>query len=220
MNRKHFSRTAASALVAAGLLFAAVPSHAFRMIQNGAIGRVSAGAAVPCNAAGGFTHWANSAVPINWFHNQVNQGAGKAAALTAAMNSWTAVAAANHTLVYAGVTGAGFVTDGQNTLVWGAGGGCAGGCLAITALVLAAGQVITESDVLFNNAHPWTTNGANFDTQAVAAHELGHALGIHHTELFIAAPNQPTMNATYFGANGRTLQPDDIAALQCAEARY
>jgi len=55
MNRSRI--IAAFALVAAGLVASAAPSHAYRMIQNTTVGRVSAGAAVTCTNSGGFTHW-------------------------------------------------------------------------------------------------------------------------------------------------------------------
>ncbi len=216
MNGKSFSRFAAGTLVVAGLIASAAPSHAYRMIQNTTVGRVSAGAAVACTAAGGFAHW--NIRNINWYLNTANQGSGKTAAVSAAMTSWTNVASANHVLSYAGTTTAGWSTDGRNTLLWASGNGCTGSCLALTALVLQAGQVIVETDVTFNNTVTWTTNGANYDTQAVTAHELGHALGIHHTNL--TSTPRPTMYATYFGSDGRTLESDDQQALQCAESKY
>jgi hypothetical protein len=208
---------AALALAALSCL-AAVPQDAaaFRMIQNTTVGRVSAGSAVPCDHSGGFAHWTNSA--ISWRHNLGNQGSNKATALQNAMQSWTAVGGASHSLSYAGTTTAGFTTDGINTLLWARGNGCNGSCLAITALVLASGQVITESDISFNNRYTWNTNGSNYDTEAVAAHELGHSLGIHHTEL--TSTPRPTMYASYFGTDGRTLENDDASALQCSQNRY
>ncbi len=212
MNRKTFAF--ATTLVVAGL--AAAPSFAYRMIQNTSVGRVSAGAAVTCNSAGGFTHW--NIRNISWYHNTANQGSGKATALQNAMASWTGVTSADHVLTYAGTTTAGWSTDGRNTLLWASGNGCTGSCLALTALVLQSGQVIVETDVTFNNNVTWTTTGSNYDTEAVTAHELGHALGIHHTNL--SSSPSPTMAAIYFGSGARSLETDDRSALQCAESRY
>ena len=78
------------------------------------------------------------------------------------------------------------------------------------------GRGIVESDISFNNNVTWTTTGAQYDTEAVMAHELGHSLGIHHSDVSTTA----TMYAFYFGSAGRSLASDDISALQCAESRY
>ena len=75
---KNLSRIAVCALAAAGMAALAAPAHAFRMIQNTGVGRFSAGAAVACNAPGGFTHW--NIRNIDWRLNTSGQGAGKDAA--------------------------------------------------------------------------------------------------------------------------------------------
>lgn len=204
---------------ASAAVLGARDARAFRMIQNSVTGRTTTGFRVTCDDPGGFAH--RNQLAVSWRLNTANQG-GKPGVVMALQNSlaaWTNVTPAGYTLSYDGTTSAGFVTDGINTVSWGTGNGCEGGCLAITALVLGPGQVITEADISFNDAFNWNSNGSDYDVQAIAAHELGHSMGIHHTE--ITKPrNRPTMYASYFGIDGRSLETDDRDALNCAFTRY
>ena len=160
MSRKIFSRFTACALALplalAGMIAFVAPSHAYRMIQNTKVGRVSAGAIVTCSNTGGFAHW--DIHSIDWYLNTAGQGSGKLPALSAALSSWSKVANTHYTLNYAGKTTAGFAMDGRNTIVWGSGNGCTGYCIAITALVLQADQVIVETDISFNAKIKWPAN--------------------------------------------------------------
>ena len=219
MYRMTRRQIAAAGVVACAGLLTTSNAEAFRMIRNTGVGRTSSGSPVPCSDPGGFAHWTTSSV--GWSLNPANQGgtAGVVAALQNAMASWNQVTPATYTVVYIGTTSRGFTTDGVNTVLWTTGNGCTGGCLAITALVLQSGQVITETDISFNNAATWHTNGSDYDVQAIAAHEFGHSLGIHHTEVKKAS-NRPTMYASYIGLAGRTLESDDRDALNCSFNRY
>jgi hypothetical protein len=215
MNRStRFVRWTAYALAVASTTLPVLPANAFRMV-----GPRPTYNEVPCDYPGGFFHRTTS--NTNWFHNQAGQGAGKAAQLFNAMNVWTFLTNTSHSLTYSGTTTAGFALDNVNTISWGPMIADCPGCLAVTRYFAEGGLAILEADILFGNALSWTTNGNNFDTWTVAAHELGHSLGIHHTN--VGAPYfffYPTMRASYFGVSGRTLEGDDRAALACAQSRY
>lgn len=206
-------RTLAAWACAAALLAPAAPSHAFQMISDTTIGRSSIGQFQTCTPP--FAHWKTR--NILWRLNPANQGAGKEPFLISAMNSWTNVPGANHVLSYLGTTSAGWATDDVNTVVWASGNGCTAGCQALTALVLEAGQVIVETDITFNNDLPWSSGGPN-DVEGVAAHEFGHTLGIHHSNMNVMP--RPTMRLPHLDPDWRTLEADDRAALQCAENTY
>lgn len=209
----------AACLAVTALALPARDASAYRMVQNNSTGRTSTGTRVTCDDPLGFTHRTSSLVA--WRLNTAGQGAraGVASAFQAALATWNGVPGGGYNLSWAGTTNAGFATDGINTALWAVGNGCSGGCLAITALVLGPGQEILEADISFNDAATWNTSGADYDVQAIALHELGHSLGIHHTDLS-RKHGRPTMYASYFGTDGRTLESDDRDALVCSNHRY
>jgi len=205
---------AASAIVAA--FASASPSSGYRLIQVYSTGRLTSGTPVSCDAAGGFTH--RNAGTFQWYLNTANQGAGKDNNISPAMTAWNNVSGNPYQNTYISTTTDVFATDGRNTMLWENGGACSGSCLALTALVVQSRQLIVESDVTFNNSYSWHTNGSDYDVQAVTAHELGHSMGIHHTEL-LSTP-YPTMRTPYFGTDGRSLENDDRNAIACIANWY
>lgn len=211
MTQRISKRMSSLLLTLVTVALVAQPALAFRFIQSGTA------AGVRCDAANGFAHWPVSTV--GWYLNTAGVGTVYAAALDAAMASWRNVSGANHYPVLIGTAYLPFVRDGYNTVIWGNNLGCYDSCVALAVVwIQNEGQVITEADITFNSNYPWNTNGVDYDVQAVAAHEFGHALGIAHSEL-VSSP-LPTMYAFYHGLTQRTLELDDSAALQCSQARY
>ncbi|MEA2560095.1 MAG: hypothetical protein QOH06_1599 [Acidobacteriota bacterium] len=213
-----FGKITAFAFAAAGMLAWVSPSHAYRMIQVSGSGRYTSSNPVTCDDVNGFVHW--------WTTNISFRGAGvdaaRQAAIQTALNSWTNVAGASHVLSFSGSVSNPYPVnnaDGFNSFafVHDPTSPCTGSCLAITALSILSetpGHEIQEADIVFNMNQPWSTNGSNYDVQAVATHEIGHALGLHHSEVSGATMYQG------YTTNWRSLESDDIQALQCSEDWY
>lgn len=102
-----------------------------------------------------------------------------------------------------------------NTFSWGT-SGCSGGTLAYTQTPISDGWNILMCENWTWNDGP-TVSGGQIDIQGVAAHELGHALGLGHSAVSCSGScvNVTTMCPTICGTGveQRTLQADDKSGL-------
>ena len=86
-----------------------------------------------------------------------------------------------------------------------------GSALAVTNIIFdPASGAILDSDILFNPLDTFSTRleASDFDMQAIATHELGHALGANHSGILGATMFQTTSPAN---PAQRVLQADDLA---------
>lgn len=99
------------------------------------------------------------------------------------------------------------------------GGVCTGSCLAATLTGYYVSQTgddrIYDADIYTNTAYSFTssreTDGCSneFDIDGIMAHEVGHAIGIGHSNVS-GATMYPSVSACNYG--NRTLASDDFAA--------
>lgn len=215
LHRKSTVWSALCVLAVSGLTWAA-PAHGFRMAQSKDVGQTFEFDAVRCDDSDGFAHWQDHS--IVWRLNNESSTSARADSLGRALSTWSSVPGSDYSLTYGGLTANGFNVDGTNTVVWSTHEGCSTTlCLGLTSVVLKSGQVIVETDILMNDSLRWTINSSSpFDIEGTLAHELGHTLGIEHSN----SSNTATMSPFNIGTAARTLESDDEDALRCSVNRY
>jgi hypothetical protein len=77
-------------------------------------------------------------------------------------------------------------------------------------------------DLHLNDALTWSTTGGVNDIRSIATHELGHAVGLDHTQASRcpnrASPTRPIMCPVLIGID-RDLAPDDVAGVRSLYGR-
>lgn len=161
-------------------------------------------------------HW--SYLNISWKLNSNGAGGGLSFDMTKSavqndFDSWQNVTTADISFSYVGSTAASWSNDGNNVHYWAVTGDSIfnyvpSNTLAVTVITINSSEEFIDVDIVFNGRDwPWNVDGRNFDIQAVSAHEIGHMIGLHHTE--VTSSPLPTMYEYYTGTIGRTLEFDD-----------
>ena len=83
-----------------------------------------------------------------------------------------------------------------------------GNILAFAYLPPPANGGTSAGDIFFNTSQSWQINGTTYDLMTVAIHELGHALGMDHSQISTAV-----MSPTYTGSK-QVLTTDDVSGIR------
>jgi hypothetical protein len=196
---------------------------------------IAAAAAPPVDAFlifGGGVRWRT--LPVQYFITDRDVPGVSAnqlqAAVDAAFATWTGVPTVQISSQFAGFTNAepgvtdgatviGFLSDPQQAQVLG----------QTSFRVDTVTNQLTEADIFLNATFNWSVapagEGAHFDVQSIATHEIGHLFGLGHsalgeTELFSTGRRVIAKRAVMFpiayspgNIDDRVLKPDDVAGI-------
>jgi hypothetical protein len=165
-----------------------------------------------------------TSVPVHWSYNPANAPSpfdgvpdNVAPTIQGGMAKWSAVCGV--TFLYDGMTANlpsqphGASPDQHNVVAWGPVEAYIAGAAGVTHTFYQASRdgsgVLYDSDIVLDNTGRIRTQGV-LDT--IAVHEVGHMLGLSHSELTGSVMSGPPESA-YDGLS--SLQPDDVRGCRC-----
>ena len=162
-------------------------------------------------------HWTNFLV--HWRLNINGAGDGLSfsetqTALNNAFNTWENVTTSNISFQYDGGTNNTWAVDNINVIYWAEEGDPIYDSTkqilhyALTYITVNSNQEIIDVDIVFtglDNKVTWNIDGTDTDLQSIATHEIGHMIGLAHTE---NNEGSPTMYGDEFvkGISWRTIE--------------
>ncbi|HEX6096335.1 MAG TPA: matrixin family metalloprotease [Thermoanaerobaculia bacterium] len=157
--------------------------------------------------------WASGTVNVPVYtggNSTITDGDGGVTAVVGAVKAWNVVTSSPTN--QAAVRGQAPATIMLNTN----GRICTGSCLAATLTGYYTGNTIYDADVYTNTKYKFYSSreadgcSAEFDIDGIMVHEVGHVIGIGHSNV-AGATMYPTVSSC--NAANRTLESDDIAAM-------
>ena len=159
--------------------------------------------------------WATTPVSVRTYNvgnSSITDGSGGVNATVSAIRAWGIINSSSTSSP--AVRGSAPATIMLNTN----GGICTGNCLAATLTGYYTSQPgddrINDADVYTNTSYNFSSSGEacsgqEFDINGIMAHEVGHVIGIGHSNV-AGATMYPTVSSC--NAANRTLEADDLAA--------
>lgn len=162
-------------------------------------------------------HWEN--LNVGWYLNSNGAGDGLTfsqtqSAVQNAFDSWENVNTASIMFNYMDSTSSTWSNDGKNVHYWAESGDSMynegypfsySGVIAVTIITINSSEELLDVDIVFNGRDMiWRVNDNDYDIEAVSVHEIGHMLGLAHSE-----ETSSTMYYQYQGIESRSLEVDD-----------